>query len=94
MAKTYFRIRERVDQVTIADIHATILAEDTNGRFGKKNKLADFITINDPASGTRAHRWVAGGDEVSQLVLLPEHSVGGFGEDDRANVCDVQVIDP
>ena len=55
--------------------------------------MADFITINDPARGIRARRWALGGDELSQLVLLSEHSVRGFRQDDRANACDGQVID-
>ena len=41
--------------MNIADIRATILAEATNGIFAKNN-LADFITINDPASCIRARR--------------------------------------
>ena len=54
--------------MAIADIRATILAEASNGMSGRK-KPADFITIDDPASGICVRRWFIGGDALSELVL-------------------------
>ena len=40
-----FRIQERVDQVVLANNHATILAEAPNGVLGSNNKLAGCEVI-------------------------------------------------
>ena len=39
----------RVDQVVVSYVRATIVAEATNGTFGK-NKLAKFIATDDPVA--------------------------------------------
>ena len=47
--------------MAVADIHGIILAEASNGVFGTKNKLADFVTSEfvlpseDPIEGLSEH---------------------------------------
>ena len=45
-----------IDQVAVADIHAPILAEGSNGMYGRNNKLAEFIATETPVSGDVCHR--------------------------------------
>ena len=46
----------RVDQVAVADVHATTLTEASNGVYGRNNKLAEFIATETPVSGDVCHR--------------------------------------
>ena len=60
--------------MVVSYVRATIVAEATNGTFGK-NKLAKFIATDDPVASADTAGWVIDGDEVSQFVMS-EHSVG------------------
>lgn len=48
--KRYFRVQERVSQVTVADIRETILAEASNAMFGRQTNLAKFTTTDNPSA--------------------------------------------
>ena len=79
--------------MAVSDIRNTTLAEATIRMLGRKNKLAECVTTNEPATNTDTAGWVIDGDEVSGL-LPSRHPVGGLSEDGGANVCDGHLFDP
>ena len=82
-----------IHQVAAADIWPIILAEAINSMLGKNNKLAEFITNDDPAVSASTATWEIDGDEVSEVILPSAHPVGGPSEDGGANVCDSHLVD-